>query len=41
MRYAILSDIHSNLRHPQRFDDLVEAAQMIDTLAVCRTPRGR
>ena len=30
--------VHSGLRHPERFPYLFDVAQMIDTLAVCRTP---
>ena len=29
--------VHGTLRHPQRFDYLVEAGQAIDTLSACRT----
>ena len=29
--------VHGTLRHPQRFDYLVDAAQAVDTLTTCRT----
>ena len=29
--------VHGSLRHPQRFEYLVDAAQVIDTLTTCRT----
>ena len=29
--------VHSSLRHPERFSYLVDVAQAVDTLAVCRT----
>ncbi len=29
--------VHGSLRHPQRFDYLVDAAQVVDTLTTCRT----
>ncbi len=31
---------HATLHHPQRFDYLVDIAQALDTLAICRTPLG-
>jgi diadenosine tetraphosphatase ApaH/serine/threonine PP2A family protein phosphatase len=29
--------VHGTLRHPQRFDYLIDAAQAIETLSICRT----
>src|SRR3989338_3271929 len=29
--------VHGSLRHPQRFEYLVDAAQVVDTLTTCRT----
>jgi diadenosine tetraphosphatase ApaH/serine/threonine PP2A family protein phosphatase len=33
-----LTLVHGTLRHPERFDYLVDLAQAVDTLAACRTP---
>ena len=30
--------VHAALRHPERFEYLVDVAQVIDTLSICRTP---
>ncbi len=30
--------VHGTLSHPERFDYLVDAAQAVDTLTLCRTP---
>ncbi len=30
--------VHGTLRHPQRFDYLIDPAQAIETLSLCRTP---